>query len=396
MRTTTDLVVLGAGPAGSVLAWLAARAGLTVVVLERDRFPRDKVCGEFMSSEGAATLARVGALDPLLDRGAVWIDRFRLSDPRGRQLDAKLPALAGLDGRGLGVSRALLDAALAERAVAAGARLVERATALAPVVDSAGRVRGVRYREAGRSGACELSAAVVAACDGRRSSLVRALHPRLGDPRTTGPGSIYGLKAHLEGTVPRLDGAVELHPFRGGYLGLSHVEGRRVNLALVVTKRALREHGGDPERLLRERLVNNPAVAEAVASRPTAGPWKSVGPLRFGIRKPSASGALFLGDAAGTIDPVSGEGMSHALLSAELATPFAIRAAAGGELSAADAAAYDRAWRRAFAASMRRNRVLGRLLEGPWTSLAGLTVIGSLPGPAVPWLVRASRTGAHS
>jgi len=71
MRTTTDLVVLGAGPAGSVLAWLAARAGLTVVVLERDRFPRDKVCGEFMSSEGAATLARVGALDPCSTRRRV-------------------------------------------------------------------------------------------------------------------------------------------------------------------------------------------------------------------------------------------------------------------------------------------------------------------------------------
>ena len=177
-----------------------------------------------------------------------------------------------------------------------------------------------------------IEATVVIAADGRRSVLGRRLHPQLGDPRSSGPGSWFGLKTHLAGAGPRLEQRVELHLFDGGYVGLSPVEGSRLNLCMLTTVAALRAHGGSPERLLRQRLVDNPAVREVIGASEVCAPWTCCGPLRFGTRHPSAAGALFVGDAAGTVDPFCGEGMSNALLGAEVALPFVLEAASRGML----------------------------------------------------------------
>jgi flavin-dependent dehydrogenase len=389
-----DILVAGGGPAGSTLAALAAEAGARVLLVEREAFPRDKVCGEFVSVEGRGVLEGLGVLDSLLEAGATTMNAVRLSTLGGRRLCAPLPEVAGFGREALGISRRVLDATLLERASRAGAECLERVEAVEPLIDG-GRVRGMRVRAVASSGPGEeVRAAVTAAADGRRSVLARTLHPAIGDPVRTDPRSWFGLKCHLDADAALLGGRVELHLFDGGYAGLGSVEAGRINLCLMVTVRALRAHGGAPDRLLDERVLRNPAIAELLDGVPRSTPWKSIGPLRFGVRRPAAAGALFVGDAAGTIDPYSGEGMAHALRGAELASEYALRAAAGGGLSPAVASDYTAAWTRAFAPSTRRVRRLGRLLENRWIGEAAGGLLGTVAGGLLPALVASTRTGS--
>ena len=313
-----DVLVAGGGPAGSATAALAADAGARVVLVERDVFPRDKLCGEFVSVEGQGVLERLGVMETLAGAGATRMGAIRLSSLRGRQVTAPLPDVPGIGRHALGISRRVLDAVLLDRARRAGVEVRERVEAVAPVMDGE-IVRGLRVRRVGASSGSEaLRATVTVAADGRRSLLVRTLHPRLGDPSRSVPRSWFGLKTHLDVAAGRLDARIELHLFEGGYAGLGRVEDGRVNLCLMVTVRALRDCGGSPDRLLDERVTRNPALATVLSGARRASDWKSIGPLRFGVRQPAAAGVLFVGDAAGTIDPYSGEGISHALRGVEV------------------------------------------------------------------------------
>jgi flavin-dependent dehydrogenase len=387
----TDLLVLGGGPAGAALATLAARDGAKVVVLERDRFPRDKVCGEFLSPEGCAVLARLGILDAIRNAGAAPMTSCLLADTAGRSATSDLPDIPGAGRAALGISRSVMDELLLRHAASAGADVREGVTAMEPIVDG-GRVRGV----AARSDASlePYHASIVVAADGRRSMLQRALHPREGDPRRTTSRSWFGLKAHFPDTTGGLGRRIELFVFDGGYAGLGPIEGERLNLALIVTVRALRACGGSPDRLLRERILMNPLLAERIGAVPRCSEWKSVGPLRFGARRPASTGALFMGDAAGTIDPFSGEGMSHALAAAELALPHVLQAIAAGGLTRESSGAYEQAWREAFVPVTRRARLVGRVFEHAAPASWAMSFFGlSVGARALPRLVASLRTG---
>jgi flavin-dependent dehydrogenase len=391
--SAADILVVGGGPAGSVLAALAAGAGARVTVVERRVFPRDKVCGEFVSVEGQGVLSRVGALDTLLDAGATSMGAVRITSAGGREVSAPLPDLPAIGRYALGVSRSLLDEVLLERAGRAGALVEHRVEAVAPVIED-DRVVGMQVRDVGSRGAGRtIRAAVVAAADGRGSVLARSLHPELGDPTRSRPRSWFGLKIHLDLDPGRLDGQVQLHLFDGGYAGVGSVENGRVNLCLLTTVEALRACGGAPDRLLRERILANPSARDLLAGAEPLGPWSSVGPLRFGVRRPIRAGALFVGDAAGTIDPFSGEGIAHALRGGEMALEPALAGAESGGLSEQTAVAYREAWTAAFAPATRRVRLLGRLLEHPRLAGALVATIGrTMPG-LFSALVGASRTG---
>lgn len=390
-----DVVVLGGGPAGSTLAALAAEAGLRVVLVERERFPREKVCGEFLSPEGVAVLERLGVARALRDAGAVEMDSCRISAGEGGQpVEASIPDPTGTERSAMGVSRGLLDTTLLGLARRRGARVFERREATAPL-SAGGRVTGVRIRPVGSEVYGEsLRAPLIVAADGRRSAMLRALRPRLGDPLRSGPPSWFGLKAHFRGEPARLGRRVELHLFDGGYAGIGTVEGGRFNVCLLVTVRALRAAGGSPERLVTERLVAASGAGALLAGAVQEGPWKSVGPLRFGARTTSDSGVLFVGDAAGTVDPFSGEGMSNALRGAELAFPFVVAAAEAGGLTDDLARRYRADWRRAFAGMTRRVRLIGLLFERPALARPALALLARTGGMLLPSLVAATRSGA--
>lgn len=375
MSGRPDVLVLGGGPAGAATAALCASAGARTLLLERERFPRDKVCGEFLSPEGVGALRRLGILAALCGGRPPAMDEAILSDRDGRRSSSPLPEIPGAGRAGLGLSRSRMDAAILEEAARRGVEVRERCEAVEPILDR-GRVSGARLRS-GES----LLAGVVVAADGRRSIVQRALAPGAGDPRRTTPRSWYGFKAHFS-RGRAASAAIELHLFDGGYAGIGAVEDDRDNLCFLATVGTLRACAGSPERILVERILRNPAARARLSGSRRCSPWKSVGPLRFGARRPVLSGAFLVGDAAGTIDPFTGEGMSHALTGAEALVPFLLRG---------DAEGWEREWRRRFGAPTRRNRAIGLLFERPRLGGAALRAIGS--GALLRRLVAASRTG---
>ena len=378
--TDADLLVVGGGPAGSTIAALAAAKGARVVLLERERFPRDKVCGEFVSAEGCGVLERLGVLPAVKAVGATTMTSCLLADAAGRSATSPLPR------PGLGITRAAMDELLLRNAAARGAAIHEETTVTAAIVEG-GRTRGVTTRR-GR-----YRAPIVVAADGRRSVFQRAFHPRHGDPLKTTSRSWFGFQAHFPDLTNGLGGRIELFVFEGGYAGLGPVEGGRLNLALIATVGTLKRSGGKPERLLHERMMANPLLAERLLGHSPISGWKTVGPLRFGTRRAASHGVLFVGDAAGTVDPFSGEGMSHALLGAELALPFVLEAAARGGLDELAARSWEHAWYRAFASATRRTRLIGRLFQHAWPASLAMSFLSTTIGArTLPRLVAASRT----
>ncbi len=390
--SAADLLVVGGGPAGARLATLAADGGCAVVLLERARFPRDKVCGEFVSAEGCRVLGRLGVLPALLDAGAARIDTCAVTAGPAAGISSPLPDLGGGARAGLGVSRERLDGLLRARARAAGATVLEGYDAAPHVVS--GRIVGATIGRVGTGGGTErLDAAVIVAADGRRS--VFAAPDYRAPVRRTRSSAWFGLKVHLRGAGAAIGRRVELHAFDGGYAGLCAIEERRLNACLLVRVGALRACGGDPSRLFAERVLAEPHVRAAVAEATPCSPWHSVGPLRWGVRRAAARGVLCVGDAAGTIDPLCGEGMSHALSAAELVLPHIAAAIEQGGVDPAIEATYRTAWRHAFGAAIRRARVLGWLLERRPLARVVLCSLALGPAPLVPRLVAWTRTGRH-
>ena len=304
----SDLAIVGCGPAGAVAAWTAARAGLRVEVFERSSFPRHRVCGEFVSAEVLPLLACIA---PGLVAAAPAITHARFLAPSGRGARFPLPAPAR------GISRWALDAALAEAAAAAGARLHWR-TPAPPDVLAAGGI-------------------VAAGRDWRPAA-----------------SPWIGVKAHLRGLAPSAD--VELYFFRGGYCGLAPVENGSVNACCLIHRRRAAD-------LSRSRdfvpwlcdSAASPALYARLRGAVQAAPTAVTTRVRIGPRAArTPAGALLAGDASGFVAPFTGDGLARAMLSGALAAEL---------LVAGRAAAYPAALRRAAAPGFRAATAL-RLLPG--------------------------------
>jgi flavin-dependent dehydrogenase len=290
-----DVVVIGGGLAGAAMATHLARAGRDVVLLERERGAHDKVCGEFLSWEAQADLARLG-LD-LAGLGAVPIERVAVA--RGARW-----ASTPLGFRALSLSRRVLDEALLSRAAAAGAEVR----------------RGVRATALAREGGTWAATAEGETLRAREAVLATGKHDLRGWRRPPGPqNDLLGFKTYWRLANAGLDGMVELHLFPGGYAGLQMVEGARANLCLVVRRATFASLGARWEALLAHLLAACPALrarldgAEACA-RPLA-----IAAIPYGLLHEDARGPWRLGDQAAVIPSFTGEGMSLALHGARLA-----------------------------------------------------------------------------
>ena len=321
----TDLIVAGAGPAGLATAIHAARAGLDTVIVDRRRGPIDKACGEGLMPHTVAQLEKLGvALSGRPFRGITYTDGVRRVEAEFRS------------GKGLGMRRTVLSEVLHDAAADAGARIVYRDIGTV-TQDGAGVSCG------------DLRARYLAAADGLHSPIRRALglnRPARGRRR-------WGIRRHFQ-IAPWSD-TVDVHWARDTEAYVTPVDDDCVGVAILTSEQGAFD----------DQLSAFPDLAARLAGAPHSSADRAAGPLRQRVRHRSAGRVMLVGDAAGYVDALTGEGLGIAFGGAEILVDCVLADSADD---------YDRLWRR----MSRRYRLLtAGLLEA-----SGVGLIRSMLVPA--------------
>ncbi|MBW3596798.1 MAG: FAD-dependent monooxygenase [Planctomycetes bacterium] len=362
---TWDVVVVGAGPAGALAARQAARLGAAVLLIDKAFFPRWKVCGCCLNAAALSVLEFVGLEELPARAGAKPLERIRLAA-------GKRAAVCRLPG-GVSLSREAFDTALVEAALSAGAHFLPHTEATLRSVDAA-TFRTLDLRREHQTIA--VRSRVVLAADGlsgRLASNEPDLQTSVSRTSRLGAGAVLEDDSGYFG-----DGVIYMASGRGGYVGLVRLEDGRLDVAAALDREAVRRSGG-PGRLAASVLSQAgfpvPAGIEEAA-------WRGTPPLTRRPARLYSERLMVLGDAAGYVEPFTGEGMAWALAGAASIAPLAV---SGAETWSPEVGL---AWeqlhhcmivRRQFAC-----RWVSRLLRRPTLCAAAVTALRAAPQLASP------------
>jgi flavin-dependent dehydrogenase len=353
-----DVLIVGAGPAGSVAATILARAGARVRLVDRARFPRDKLCGDTVNPGTLALLRRLG-LSGSVERHGRAVEGMRLTGGNGVTIDSRYPD--GLLGRA--IVRRDVDWSLLLSAIAAGAQFESPVAVRRVVMEGergASRVTGALV-SGGNGAVHKVCARVTIAADGRRSTVAFGLrlaaHPPR--PRRWAIGAYFG-------DVAGLSTFGEMHVRAGRYIGVAAVPGGVTNVCLVRPLRPgakLWTGGRDPWSVLVGELAADAMLRDRFAGARLAQPPVVLGPLAVDVRPTAIDGLLLAGDAAGFVDPITGDGLRFAVRGGELAAVAALEALEHGWTGVHARLAARR--RLEFSGKQRFNRALRVLVASP-------------------------------
>ncbi len=351
-----DVIVIGAGPGGSTTAHYLAQAGLNVLLLDKFDFPREKTCGDALTPRAVAQLDALGLL-PQLQAAAQRVSGVEVVAPSGLMTRAELSAQAGRPDYALVVPRLILDAAICERAIRSGARFQGQTHVTAIETTSSGIL--VRARQAGGTVAFTGRLAVIATGASPKLLLQAGL---LQQP----PHTIVAARAYFE-DIPDLSRHLRFH-FNGvplpGYGWVFPLSESSANIGIGSLRAAQNGTGRSGKSADFAHFIATPAIQALLSGARQGGPVKSY-PLRtdFATAPTVGERVLAVGEAAGLVNPITGEGIDYALESGKLAAAHLIELFRTGDLSQPALQCYDGVLREhfqpLFVYCRRRQRLIG-------------------------------------
>jgi menaquinone-9 beta-reductase len=367
MSEKYDVIIAGAGPAGTSAAIHLAANGLKVLLVEQKKFPRAKLCGEFISPECQSHFQKLGVSRAIVCSEPASLNETVFYSSRGHQVT--VPSSWFGERMALGLSRAVMDEVLLRRAAEIGVEVIEGASVVGPRIN-ADCVHGLKIKSESRE--LEFEAPVTIDATGRARILARKINHSLKQKP-----KLVAFKAHLQNTRVA-SGACEIYFYPGGYGGLSSIEGGASNLCFITGADQVKHCNSDPERVMREMVMKNPRAHFTLDTAETTSEWLSASWESFGRQSPApAKGLLAIGDAAAFIDPFTGSGMLMAFESGELVADVIRRHM--GSLEAGDrlAADYTDSYKKRFDSRLRICGWLRRAAFRPWLAEWGVAIFGT-------------------
>jgi menaquinone-9 beta-reductase len=315
----TDVIVIGGGPAGCAAALGLNRLGYRVVLCDQAKFPRDKVCGEFISPAADPILKRLGVLERIEALSPKRLKGVAISSYEGEEIVIDYPLLPGMDARptSLSVPRYELDAILIEQVKQVGVEVREQHKVAEFLYDD-GRVNGVSGWDESKT-SFSLKAPLVIDAGGRNALSLKKMGLKNKPAGTTK----IAMAAHWQG-AQIADDYCYMHVSRPGYTGISSVGGDRTNVVLVVNRQSMQ--GEKSDKFYLDAVMRNSHRRKILQDAECIESVRSIESLAFSVKPVPCGGLLLVGDAMGFIDPFTGEGIYLSLRSSEIAVEVADRA----------------------------------------------------------------------
>ena len=320
----SQILVVGAGPAGASLAIRLAKQSYEVILVEREKFPRQKLCGEFVSPECLEHFRQLGVLDEMLSVGGDQISETVFYAPSGKSVAVPSKWFGATHKNALGISRAEMDFRLLEKCKALGVKVLEETSVIGLLFEDE-QVCGVKVKNKTNE-IHEIAADLIVDATGRAgvlaklSSKFKIQNSKLKIPNANSKiqNRLVGFKVHLENV--RLEkGRCEIYFFPGGYGGLSYVENNRANHCFLIEANTVKKFNGQTNLILEHVIFENKRARQMLDVAKPLFDWLAVSVDSFGRKNLNPAPNLFtVGDAAAFIDPFTGSGMLMALESAEI------------------------------------------------------------------------------